>query len=769
MATVLINIYILFQGDGHQQKLHGFWPIPTWNRSDFVETFPLFWLKWCYSWNWLLPPHHSKLICPVVGRFVCFEHWVVCKWSTSIRSRGCGKSMSGLFDGHKIGTLHMLPTPTQFGTHIVGNYIISDYITIVVGHITLNQNFCCLNFISDRFQTVPNFETYRVGIVWSLSESCWHKLWNFRAMASCHLDLTLSHGSGEVIGLLHDPVRVWNIRDVPKAKLGRVQKAVDVFVLHSVLIQHVVWCPLFFLPVLPTATNCLDHPKASSQEVQRPPSDLLWPKTSSDKASSARSRAALILQQFVHLEKGWALASVKCAWWWDAVMHRPLVASVLRVVEGLLGPFCPLLSILARSLQCEKRTLYTPCQSWQGSPCNGRMWPRSVTLTSAICTKGTCNWKAVRQRNRRVWRRCYFRTEKAESSTVRLVPGGSCDGLQAVLVRDDDLDLTLSRPSSGFGTFQLEAVMFRNPNWFVYRKPLRSSFCTCLSLSMSCDVVCFFSARPPCGQPQTALTIRRLLWSQEVQRPPSDLLWPKTSSDKASSARSRAALILQQFVHLEKGWALASVKCAWWWDAVMHRPLVASVLRVVEGLLGPFCPLLSILARSLQCEKRTLYTPCQSWQGSPCNGRMWPRSVTLTSAICTKGTCNWKAVRQRNRRVWRRCYFRTEKAESSTVRLVPGGSCDGLQAVLVRDDDLDLTLSRPSSGFGTFQLEAVMFRNPNWFVYRKPLRSSFCTCLSLSMSCDVVCFKGSTVRSVLGCSCNGFFHTFGSFLKWRSP
>ena len=85
-----------------------------------------------------------------------------------------------------------------------------------------------------------------------------------------------------------------------------------------------------------------------------------------------------------------------------------------------------------------------------------------------------------------------FQNLKAESSTVRLVPGGSCDGLQAVLVRDDALDLTLSRPSSGFGTFQLEAVMFRNPNWFVYRKPLRSSFCTCLSLSMSCDVVCFF-------------------------------------------------------------------------------------------------------------------------------------------------------------------------------------------------------------------------------------------------------------------------------------
>ena len=73
-------------------------------------------------------------------------------------------------------------------------------------------------------------------------------------------------------------------------------------------------------------------------------------------------------------------------------------------------------------------------------------------------------------------------------------------------------------------TTQLGFWNILNPNWVVYRKPLRSPFCTCLSLSMSCDVVCFFSARPPCGQPQTALTIRRLLWSQEVQRPPSDLL-----------------------------------------------------------------------------------------------------------------------------------------------------------------------------------------------------------------------------------------------------
>ena len=93
---------------------------------------------------------------------------------------------------------------------------------------------------------------------------------------------------------------------------------------------------------------------------------------------------------------------------------------------------------------------------------------------------------------RRVWRRCdfHFRTEETESSTVRLVLG-SCDGL-ALLVRDDALNLTLSRPSSGFGTFQLETVRFRKPNWVAYRKPLRSSFCTRLSSSMSCDVVCFF-------------------------------------------------------------------------------------------------------------------------------------------------------------------------------------------------------------------------------------------------------------------------------------
>ena len=56
-------------------------------------------------------------------------------------------------------------------------------------------------------------------------------------MASCHLDLALSHGSGEVIGLLHDPV---GVLEHPKPQLGRVQKAVEVFVLHLLVTQHVM-------------------------------------------------------------------------------------------------------------------------------------------------------------------------------------------------------------------------------------------------------------------------------------------------------------------------------------------------------------------------------------------------------------------------------------------------------------------------------------------------------------------------------------------------
>ena len=51
----------------------------------------------------------------------------------------------------------------------------------------------------------------------------------------------LSHGSGEVATASYTTqLGSWNICDIPKAKLCREQKAVDVFVFHSVLIQHVV-------------------------------------------------------------------------------------------------------------------------------------------------------------------------------------------------------------------------------------------------------------------------------------------------------------------------------------------------------------------------------------------------------------------------------------------------------------------------------------------------------------------------------------------------
>ena len=317
-----------------------------------------------------------------------------------------------------------------------------------------------------------------------------------------------------------------------------------------------MWCRLFFFcpSTLRTATNCLDHQKASLV-TGGPKATFGSPVTKDvfgqDKFSSQpRSPYGPLFcsSLSITIEKGWALASVKCAWWWDAVMHkRPLVASVLRVmVEGLLGTFCPVDSG-KESTVWETHAIHSfseltrlPLQ-WSDVAtlidtdfCNMHKRDTQLKRCEAADQESVAallfqNWKG-RKFHRAVGARWFLRW---------------C--LQAVLVRDDALDLTLS--SSGFGTFQLEAVMFRNPNWFVYRTPLRSSFCACLSLSMSCDVVCFFSARPPCGQPQTALTIRRLLWSQEVQRPPSDLLWPKTSSDKTSSAPSRAALILQQFVY----------------------------------------------------------------------------------------------------------------------------------------------------------------------------------------------------------------------------
>ena len=541
----------------------------------------------------------------------------------------------------------------------------------------------------------------------------------------------------------------WNIRNVSEPQLARVEKAVEVFVLHLLVTQHVMWCRLFFSARPPCGqpqTALTIRRLLWSQEVQRPPSTsgLLWPKTSSDNASSARSRAALILQQFVYHNRE------------RMGVGFSQVCMVVRCGDAQEATCCECFACDGGGPSWN----FLSCRFWQGvySVRNARyrLLFRVDKAPPAMVGCGHTHWHWLLQYAQKRhatetlwgsrsgecgWRRCCFRTEKAESSTVRLVPGGSCDGLQAVLVRDDALDLTLS--SSGFGTFQLEAVMFRNPNWFVYRTPLRSSFCTCLSLSMSSDVVCFFSPRPPCGQPQTALTIRRLLWSQEVQRPPSTsgLLWPKTSSDNASSARSRAALILQQFVYHNRE------------RMGVGFSQVCMVVRCGDAQQAACCECFACDGGGSSWNLLS----CRFWQGvySVRNARyrLLFRVDKAPPAMVGCGHTHWHRLLQYAQKRhatetlwgsrsgecgWRRCCFRTEKAESSTVRLVPGGSCDGLQAVLVRDDALDLTLS--SSGFGTFQLEAVMFRNPNWFVYRTPLRSSFCTCLSLSMSSDVVCF-----------------------------
>ena len=80
-------------------------------------------------------------------------------------------------------------------------------------------------------------------------------------------------------------VTAWS-RDVPQLKLDRVQKAVEVFMLNSVLIQHVVVAGLF-LPATLLWTSS-GSPKATKHW----PLDLLWPKKSSDKFSCLR--AALV-------------------------------------------------------------------------------------------------------------------------------------------------------------------------------------------------------------------------------------------------------------------------------------------------------------------------------------------------------------------------------------------------------------------------------------------------------------------------------------------
>ena len=126
--------------------------------------------------------------------------------------------------------------------------------------------------------------------------------------------------------------------------------------------------------------------------------------------------------------------------------------------------------------------------------------------------------------------------------------------------------LPRTRPSSGFGT----SVMFRNPSWVVYRKPLRSSFCTCLALSMSCDVVCRFSAHPADSHklPWPSEGFGHRMSKGHKHRPAGGL---RISCDQRRLRTRQVQLAAAQplfcsslSIAIEKDWALASVKCAWW-------------------------------------------------------------------------------------------------------------------------------------------------------------------------------------------------------------
>ena len=159
---------------------------------------------------------------------------------------------------------------------------------------------------------------------------------------------------------LHDPVGVSEhygskkeiefhscSRNVSEPQLGRVQKAVEVFVLHSVLIQH---CQ--------QPQTAMNIRRLWSQEVQWPPSIGLW--TSCDQRSLGTRHVQLFVRSpyfvaiwcnlFITIEKRWVFASACMVMWWDAVMHkRPLIACLLQVFcvwwgRAFLEPFCIFLS-----------------------------------------------------------------------------------------------------------------------------------------------------------------------------------------------------------------------------------------------------------------------------------------------------------------------------------------------------------------------------------------------------------------------------------------
>ena len=314
-----------------------------------------------------------------------------------------------------------------------------------------------------------------------------------------------------------------------------------------------MWCRLFFSARPPCGqpqTALTIRRLLWSQEVQRPPSDLLWPKTSSDKASSARSRAALILQQFVYHNRermGVGFSQV-------CMVVRCGDAQEAACCEcfGCDGgrPSWKLLSYrFWQGVYSVRNALYRLLFRVDKAPpamvgCGHTHWhrllqyaqQRHATETLWGSRSGECGGAVV-----------------SELKRQKVPPCGWCPVVPAMVCRQSWCGMmpwTSPCPDSVRVSehFSLKPWCFGTLTGS--RTESRWGLRFVLACHSACHVMSFvFSARPPCGQPQTALTIRRLLWSQEVQRPPSDLLWPKTSSDKASSARSRAALILQQFVY----------------------------------------------------------------------------------------------------------------------------------------------------------------------------------------------------------------------------
>ena len=350
--------------------------------------------------------------------------------------------------------------------------------------------------------------------------------------------------------------------------VGRVQKTIDVFVLHSVLILSCDVC---------------------THSTKHWPLDLLWPKASSDKASSARSRATLILQQFVYHNRervgvGFSQVCmvVRCG---DA--QEAACCECFACDGG--GPSWNLLSCrFWQGVRSVRNLRYTLLVRVDKAPramvgCGHTHWhwllqyaqKRHATETLWGSRSGECGGAVISELKRQKVRPCGW---------CPVVPAMVSPGPRPVPTQ--------------FGFWNISA-------WSRDVFETLTGSCTesrwglhfALACHSACHVMSFFSARPPCRQPQTALTIRMLLWSQEVQRPRNIGLWTSCDQRRLRTRQVQLAAAQPLFcsslsITIEKGWALASVKCAWWWDAVMHkRPLVASVLRVmVEGLLGTFCP-----------------------------------------------------------------------------------------------------------------------------------------------------------------------------------